>query len=112
MQVDLARRRLTQWADRIEVGNAIDYVPADGRRFTIVHVLLDTVPRRRRADLIRHALDTLVEPGGRLLVSHYQSKGGTDLTAVEHLRELGFDAAGSAHARDSDRGDTTAWLQV
>jgi hypothetical protein len=110
--VDLARRRLPHWSDRIEVGNAIDYVPADGRRFTFVHVLLDAVPRRRRADLVRHALETLVEAGGRVLVSHYQGDGGTDLTAEEHLRALGFEVAGSARARGSDRGATTAWLQA
>lgn len=102
--VDLARRRLPRWADRIEVGNAIDYAP--GRRFTFVHVLLDAVPRRRRADLVRHAL-TLVEPGGRLLVSHYLG-GTTDRTAEEHVRDLGFLVAGTAEAN----GATTAWLDA
>src|SRR5205823_131548 len=82
--VALARTRLPQWADRIEVGNAIDYRP--GRRFTYVHVLLDLVPTARRGDLVRHALDALVEPGGRLLVSHY----GADGTAAGYLRALGF----------------------
>jgi len=93
-------------ADRIEVGNAIDYRAAGGCRF--VHVLLDVVPRHRRADLVRHALSTLVEPGGRLLISHYQSGGGTDRSAAEHLRDLGFPVAGSA----SRPGATTAWLDA
>ncbi len=101
--VDLARERLPHWADRIEVGNAIDWVPADGRRFTFVHVLLDAVPRRRRPDLVRHAL-TLVEPGGRLLVSHYVS-GTRDRAAEEHLRDMGFPVVGAA---ESERA-TTAW---
>ncbi|HEV2784187.1 MAG TPA: class I SAM-dependent methyltransferase [Actinophytocola sp.] len=108
--VELARRRLPHWADRIEVGNAIDYVPAGGRRFTFVHVLLDCVPVRRRGDMLRHALDTLVAPGGRLLVSHYQSAGGGDRTAAEHVRDLGFEVAGSSHARGGDRAATTAWI--
>ncbi|GAB1510770.1 class I SAM-dependent methyltransferase [Actinophytocola sp. KF-1] len=103
--VDLARQRLPRWADRIEVGNAIDWEPADGRRFTFVHVLLDAVPRHRRPDLVRHAL-TLVEPGGRLLVSHYA--GGTgDRRAEEHLRDMGFPVAGAA---ESERA-STAWLE-
>ena len=55
-----------------------------------MHTLLDTVPVTRRADMVRHALDVLVEPGGRLLVSHYQPAGGSDLGAPEHLRGLGF----------------------
>lgn len=108
--VELARRRLPHWADRIEVGNAIDYRPADGRRFTFVHLLLDQVPVARRADMIRHALDTLVEPGGRLLVSHYQSEGGTDRGAEEHVRGLGFDVAGAAGARGDGGPAGTAWL--
>lgn len=105
--VDLARRRLPHWADRVRVGNAIHWTPPDGRRFTFVHVLLDAVPRRRRADLVRHTLG-LVAPGGRLLVSHYQGDGGTDRTAAEHLRDLGFTVAGSS----GPRGAATAWLDA
>jgi SAM-dependent methyltransferase len=108
--VALARSRLPHWADRIEVGNAIDYRPASQRRFTFVHALLDLVPTGRRADLLRHALRMLVEPGGRLLVSHYQGDGGTDLTAAEHLRALGFPVSGHSAGRDAGRAATTAWL--
>lgn len=108
--VDLARRRLPHWADRIELGNAIDWRPLDGRRFTFVHALLDLVPVRRRPDLIRHALGNLTELGGRLLISHYQSAGGTDLTAAQHLRRLGLSASGESHTHD--RTATTAWIDA
>jgi 2-polyprenyl-3-methyl-5-hydroxy-6-metoxy-1,4-benzoquinol methylase len=108
--VALARSRLPQWADRIEVGNAIDYRPPEGRRFTFVHTLLDTVPAGRRGDMVRHALDMLVEPGGRLLVSHYQQ--GSDRTAAEHLRALGFPVAGESHGQQAERNDTTAWIDA
>jgi hypothetical protein len=104
--VALARARLPHWADRIEVGNAIDYRPE--RRFTFVHVLLDLVPTARRGDLVRHALTTLVEPGGRLLVSHYVAVGGSDRSAAAHLRGLGFDVVGEAAAADG--AASTAWL--
>jgi 2-polyprenyl-3-methyl-5-hydroxy-6-metoxy-1,4-benzoquinol methylase len=97
--VALARKRLPRWADRIQVGNAIDYVPADGRRFTFVHVLLDCVPDRRRGDLIRHALACLVEPGGRLLVSDY-STGSADV----HIEDCGRTVAG--------RSGLTAWTDA
>lgn len=96
--VELARRRLPQWADRIEVGNALTWVPADGRRFGYVHLLLDFVPPARRTELLRHALDHLVER--RLLVSHYVS--GTDPVARDLVTELGFEAAGGS-------GDTV-WI--
>jgi SAM-dependent methyltransferase len=98
--VELARRRLPLWANRIRVGNAIDYVP--DRRFTFVHLLLDFVPVARRGDLLRHAMGCMVEPGGRLLVSHYVPVGGTEPDAVEHLRRLGFEVVGSS--------GSTAWL--
>lgn len=107
--VELARHRLPYWADRIEVGNAIDYRPADGRRFTFVHVLLDSVPVARRANLVLHAL-TLVEPGGRLLVSHYRSAAGTDLTAGEHVRRLGYPVGGESSTED--RAASLAWINV
>ena len=100
--VDLARRRLPQWAGRIELGNAIDYAP--GRRFDFVHLLLDAVPRARRGDLVRHALKVLVEADGRLLISHYhRNEPGADVI----LRGLGFAVTGCARAVD---GPTTAWL--
>lgn len=108
--VTLARSRLPHWADRIEVGNAIDYRPADGRQFTFVHLLLDAVPVPRRADLLRHALDALVAPGGRLLVSHYRDASSTDLSAAEHVRALGFPVAGESRCRDTESTSTTAWL--
>jgi hypothetical protein len=106
--VALARQRLPQWADRIEVGNAIEYLP--GRRFTFVHVLLDCVPVRRRADMINHLLHNVVEPAGRLLVSHYLSRGTTDLSAAAHLERLGFPVAGSSAARGEGSAATTAWV--
>jgi 2-polyprenyl-3-methyl-5-hydroxy-6-metoxy-1,4-benzoquinol methylase len=109
--VALARSRLPHWADRIETGNAIDYRPADRRRFTFVHVLLDLVPVARRGDLLRHALEALVAPGGRLLASHYQGDGGTDLTAAEHVRALGFPVTGESRCRDPHSASTTAWLE-
>ena len=98
--VALARRRLPSWANRIEVGNAINYNP--GRRFTFVHLLLDQVPTARRRDLLTHALDTLVEPAGRLLVSHYVSRSSTDHSAAEHLTRLDFPISGTL--------ETTAWI--
>lgn len=109
--VALARSRLPHLADRIEVGNAIDYRAAGGRRFTYVHVLLDCVPARRRGDLVTHALAQLVQPDGRLLVSHYRGAGSTDLSAADHLRALGFAVAGSAAARGRP-SEQTAWLDA
>lgn len=91
------------------MGNAITWRPTDGRRFTFVHTLLDLVPVARRGELLRHALHHLVEPGGRLLVSHYQAPGSGDAAAVTHLRRLGHRPAG---ASGPDPAASTAWIDA
>jgi 2-polyprenyl-3-methyl-5-hydroxy-6-metoxy-1,4-benzoquinol methylase len=106
--VELARQRLPEWADRIEVGNAIDYVPASGRRFTFVHVLEDSVPPRRRRDLVEHALAHLVEPHGRLLFSRYRTSSGPG--AADELARLGYRVGG--HATSAAGFATTAWIDA
>ncbi len=113
--VEVARRRLPHWADRIWVGNAIDWMPRPGLRFDFVHVLLDCVPRPRRAELIRHHLAHTCLPGtGRLLVSEYGASEATGGTAAEILHDLGFECAGQSAGskRAGYRPDPTAWLDA
>lgn len=102
--VELARKRYPAWASRIEVGNAIDYVPSNGRRFTFVHTLVDCVPEHRRTELIRHVVDDLLEPGGRILVSQYGALAGVDRTARERLEDAGYAVAGESQG--------TAWSDL
>jgi SAM-dependent methyltransferase len=99
--VALARRRLPQWAGRFRVGNALDWVDPDGRRFDVVHVLLDAVPPARRAALLAHHLTATVAPGGRLLVGDYAARTEPRTDAV--LRELGVEPAGWLPSRDRAR---------
>ncbi len=103
--VALARRRLPQWADRIEMGNALDWRPRDGRRFGYVHLLLDLVRPPQRTGLLRH-VRTLLGSGGRLLVSHYLHEGSTDVPVCTQLADLGCSPDGV------DVGGETAWLEV
>jgi hypothetical protein len=114
--VDLARRRLPHWADRIWLGNAIDWIPPDGRRFDYVHILLDCVPAARRGDLIRHHLHSSARRGGgRLLVSDYGAdvRHGT-LSPAQTLAALGFACSGEStgDGRPERRGSRTAWLDA
>jgi 2-polyprenyl-3-methyl-5-hydroxy-6-metoxy-1,4-benzoquinol methylase len=74
--VELAQRRLPGWADRFWVGNAIDWVHPEGRRFDFVHTLLDVVPVRLSRPLLDHQLASIVAPGGRLIVSQYSTRAG------------------------------------
>jgi SAM-dependent methyltransferase len=107
----LARRRLPQWADRIWVGNALEWMPPNGRQFDYVHTLLETVPAHRHDDLIRHLLATAVAPGGRLLVSHYGVE--QDRKAAAILARLGYAVAGETRApdrQDGRRRPPSAWI--
>jgi 2-polyprenyl-3-methyl-5-hydroxy-6-metoxy-1,4-benzoquinol methylase len=92
--VEEAVRRLPAWADRFAVGNAIDWRPADGRRFDHVHTLLELVPAARRADLVSHLREHLVTPGGRVIISHYVPVDRRDQWPRTVLEALGFDVAG------------------
>lgn len=107
--VNEARARLPRWEDRIELGNAIDYRPADGRRFTYVHLLADAVPANRQSDLIRHALEDLVEPSGRVILSRYGTVGDGLLPAHQLLSSLRYEVEGHRTGGDGTRSVTTAW---
>jgi hypothetical protein len=113
---DLARRRLPRWTDRIWTGNAIDWQPPAGLRFDYVHVLLDCVPAARQADLVRHHLDSTVQPGtGRLLVSLYSADPAVGIPdGAEMLRSLGFACAGrsSGGDRPGRAPIPTAWINA
>jgi hypothetical protein len=102
--VALAQRRLPRWAGRIEVGNALSWTPQDSRRFTFAHILAETVPPARFGDMARHVLDTLVQPGGRLLLSVYQAPEGTLPDATELFAAIGLAISG--------RSGATAWVDA
>jgi hypothetical protein len=111
---ELARRRLPQWADRIWTGNAVDWRPPVGLRFDYVHILLDSVPRARWAELVCHHLAHTVRPGtGRLLVSDYAADPAAGQpSAAETLRSLGFRCAGQTSGGDRPGRPAipTAWI--
>jgi SAM-dependent methyltransferase len=86
----LARRRLPHWAERIWVGNAIEWTPP--RRFDLVHTGIDYVPFDRRRDFIERLLRELVEPGGRLVLRAERVTDAPDLVA--QVRALGLDVGG------------------
>jgi SAM-dependent methyltransferase len=107
-----ARRRLPQWAGRLWVGNGLDWTAPGGRRFDYVHILLDLVPEARLGQLVRHQLDHLVAPGGRLLVSSYVPLADRSRHAEAILRRLGFPVDGrTAPGEVAGRGHPpSAWI--
>lgn len=62
----LARARLPHWAERIDVGNVMEWMPP--HRFDYVRTGLDYVPEARRPDLVRHLLEDVAAPSGRVII--------------------------------------------
>jgi hypothetical protein len=112
--VELARRRLPHWADRIWTGNGLNWQPPDGRRFDYVHTLLDCVPPMAYARVIEHHRTQLATSGGRLLVSHYVGAGSRAPSAAEILAQLGYQVAGESSLQVNRPGapPQTAWLDA
>ena len=90
---DLARHRCPQWAGRIWAANALGWRPP--ARFDYVRTGLDYVPAARRPDLVRHLLDHVVAPDGRLVVGVTNEILGEPGLA-DALSGWGFAIAGTA----------------
>ncbi len=63
---DLARRRLPHWAGRIYLGDINTWQPP-GERFDFVMVRPEYAPPGRRPAMVRHVLEQVLKPGGRLI---------------------------------------------
>jgi SAM-dependent methyltransferase len=89
--VELARARLPAWADRIFLGDVLDWEPP--RRFDFVRTELVYAPRERRRELVERLLVRVVSPGGRLIVCGYGSpRSGLPTDPVRRLvRSFGFE---------------------
>lgn len=89
--VELAQARLPRWADRIFLGDALEWEPP--RRFDFVRTELVYAPAERRRELVERLLDRVVEPGGRLIVCGYGSpRSGLGTDPVRRLvRSFGFE---------------------
>jgi Tyrosine phosphatase family len=79
--VELARNRLPDWAERIWLGNIVSWTPP--RRFDFVRAGLEYAPPTRQRDLVRHLLDEVVAPGGRLILGPQTEEAGRP--AMEEL---------------------------
>ncbi len=113
--VNLAKKRLPQYADNFFVGNAMTWLPPT--RFDFVRTELVYVPARREREYVRFVIENHLNPGGRLLVANY----GEGLTSDEiekgifrgshaagdiacRLKELGFDPIGFKDGYDPVKG--------
>jgi methyltransferase family protein len=107
--VELARRRLPELAERIWVGNALEWRPT--RRFDLVHSALDYVPRARQRESLEHLFRHVVAPGGRVVLRAERVRpGAPDL--IEQVRGLGLTIGGVLEARHPVSGELrrTLWI--
>ena len=111
--VDLARKRLPQWSQRFQVGNAWTFEPA--RTYAFVRTELVYVPRALERRYVERVLERFVAPGGRLIIPWYG--GGSaprrKRTMNELLSSWGLKVAGEAFADDPLRHGAftdVAWL--
>jgi SAM-dependent methyltransferase len=95
----LARRRLSQWADRIFVGNAATWIPP--HRFDFVRTGLDYVPPTQRGELVQHLLANVVAPSGRLIVGVFNEEKDERRTE-ERVASWGHEIAGRVDAEHRD----------
>ena len=111
--VELARKRLPQFADHFYVGNAFEWIPP--RRFDFVRTELVYVPAECERQYIEFILRQHLSPGGRLLIANYvedhpnPEKGsgpGSHATKriLERLRELGFETTRHKDGYDQVKG--------
>ncbi len=89
--VELARKRLPDYANNIYLGNAYDWRPPG--RFDYVRTELDYVPRNYRQSYIRRLLREFLVEDGKLIISQYRSRKD-DLTKYwidDDLSKWGFE---------------------
>lgn len=95
----LARERLPRWAERIFVGNALSWRPP--ARVDYVRTSLDYVPKPRRPDFLAHLLESVVVPGGRLIVGVFNEEVER-CAAEEAVRSWGFVVTGRTERAHPD----------
>jgi SAM-dependent methyltransferase len=108
----LAQSRLPQWADRIAVGNGLHWIPE--RPFDFVRTGLEYVPARLRPRLVGHLLESVVAPGGRLIIGAHSEVARSAPRLQAEVANWGFSIAGDVevrHARDPRVVRRAFWLQ-
>jgi SAM-dependent methyltransferase len=89
--VELARRRLPQWRERIFVGNALFW--ESEARFDFVRTELVYVPPARRREYAERLLERIVAPAGRLVICSYGSsrpEGARAEPLIDEIRDWGM----------------------
>jgi len=107
-----ARGDHPSYAAHFDVGDALTWVHPEGLHFDVVHVLLDVVPPSLHPRLLRHQLDHVVAPGGRLVLSEYGDPPSSRSAEAQVVR-AGFVVAGRTRQPvrgGRERGFPSVWV--
>jgi hypothetical protein len=107
-----ARQRLPHWADRIAIGNTLDWTPVHA--FDFVRTGLEYVPLRLRPQLVAHLLERVVAPGGRLIIGAHSEAAASQPRLQAEVATWGFSVAGAVevpHAGDHRVVRRAFWLE-
>jgi SAM-dependent methyltransferase len=97
--IEVARRRLPQFAGDFRVANAWDWKPP--RQYQYVYALWDCVPEEYLAEFVLRLIDRYVEKGGRLILGAYGSlsRDQPPFDLETFLRSAGYQLSGSSSGR-------------
>jgi hypothetical protein len=110
--IELAKRRLPQYASHFYAVNAWDWIPP--RRFRYVYTLYDCVPESHLDAYIDRLLKRAVEKDGKLIVGAYGSSkpgGEPAVDIASMLRARGFDVEGCVSC-GNPVVTSVAWIEV
>lgn len=107
---NVARQRLPQWADRIFVGNVLNWEPP--HPFDFVSIDIGYVVEERRRELVEKLLADFVKLEGRLIITSYgltKFPAKESWSVGEHLRSLGFVVGGEPERFDTVK---STWKRI
>ena len=94
--IDLARRRMPQFADHFFTRNAWEWIPP--RRFRYVYTLYDCAPDGFREEYVCRLVERAVAPRGRLIIGAYGSRSRSipPFEVSKLISDAGFCVAGTS----------------
>jgi SAM-dependent methyltransferase len=108
----LARTRLPNWSERIDVGNVLEHEPT--RRYDLVHTALDYVPPARRRESLERLLARFLTPGGRVVLRPERVDPGVvgPVDPAAQIEALGLTVGGLIERRHPTSGALrrSVWL--
>jgi SAM-dependent methyltransferase len=109
--VQRAKELHPQWTDHFWTGDMLTWRHPTGRRFDLVHVLLDVLPTDKYGEAVVNCLELVTTGGGRLLISVYDMR--PEMSAEAVALRLGLPIEGRTPPRSrpgGPHGQPSVWI--